>query len=87
VGLAEAKDAVEMLERGGVLPSKVSQAAAETQKAEEMKEQQRGFPPKVNHAVIGCEKCGQKLRVPVLEDEIAVTCPSCRHQFSHRSTR
>ncbi len=32
--------------------------------------------------VIGCEKCGQKLRVPVLPAELEVTCTSCTHKFS-----
>jgi hypothetical protein len=31
--------------------------------------------------VIGCEKCGQKLRVPVLSAELEVTCNSCKHKF------
>lgn len=47
---------------------------------------QRGTSPNVSHVVIDCEKCGQKLRVPEIENEtLTVTCPSCRHQFSRRS--
>jgi hypothetical protein len=31
--------------------------------------------------IVGCEKCGQKLRVPSLQDELLVTCRSCGHRF------
>lgn len=35
----------------------------------------------VEARVVGCEKCGQKLRVPALSAELDVTCTSCRHKF------
>jgi len=33
--------------------------------------------------IIECEKCGKKLRVPTVTGTIKVTCPTCRHAFSH----
>jgi hypothetical protein len=42
-----------------------------------------GDPPEAvpEKRVIGCEKCGQKLRVPVLSAELEVTCNACKHKF------
>ncbi len=33
--------------------------------------------------IISCEKCQQKLRVPGIGSELVVTCPACRHRFTH----
>lgn len=41
----------------------------------------------ITRAVIGCKKCGQQLRVPVLGTEIEVTCPACRYKFSFHAPR
>jgi hypothetical protein len=31
--------------------------------------------------VIECHKCGQKMRVPKLDRNLRITCPSCKNQF------
>lgn len=36
--------------------------------------------------VIECGSCRQKLRVPILESELQVTCGKCGHRFEHRSS-
>jgi len=38
--------------------------------------------PHAKDHVVKCEKCGQKLRLPVSQGDVTVTCPSCRNQFS-----
>lgn len=35
----------------------------------------------VNHRLVQCEKCSQKLRVPINKGKIKVTCPECCHEF------
>jgi DNA-directed RNA polymerase subunit RPC12/RpoP len=35
--------------------------------------------------VVRCLKCGQKLRLPILEDDLYVTCPICGFRFTHES--
>lgn len=35
--------------------------------------------------VISCEKCNKKLRVPMVEGKIKVTCPTCKHSFAHEA--
>lgn len=42
--------------------------------------------PAPTHSVLVCNGCGQKVRVPRLDNEIIVTCPKCRSKFAHRST-
>lgn len=42
--------------------------------------------PHTDHNVIECTACGQKLRVPKLQSELLVTCPTCRNKFAHGST-
>ncbi|MFL5329202.1 MAG: J domain-containing protein [Gemmataceae bacterium] len=34
--------------------------------------------------VLACPQCSQKLRLPNVRGEVAVTCTGCRHRFSHR---
>lgn len=36
----------------------------------------------VDHRVTKCEKCSQKLRVPVNKGRIEISCPNCTHKFS-----
>ena len=45
-------------------------------------------PPTENteKTVIECSRCGHKLRIPVLDKQIQVTCPSCQNTFSHPGT-
>jgi hypothetical protein len=38
----------------------------------------------VEHETLRCPKCGQSLRVPSLDKEILVTCPSCKNKFVHK---
>lgn len=38
----------------------------------------------VKTRIVGCERCGQKLRVPVVSVELDVTCTSCRHKFGYK---
>ena len=42
-------------------------------------------PASAEFDVFTCSECGQRLRVPKLEDELLVTCPKCRNRFLHRS--
>jgi len=35
--------------------------------------------------VLQCGACGRKLRVPHVNQEIVVTCPSCQNKFSYRA--
>lgn len=36
-----------------------------------------------NKAIIACKQCGQKLKVPLLENKkLRITCSKCRHEFS-----
>lgn len=35
----------------------------------------------VDHRMVRCEKCAQKLRVPVKRGRIEVTCPKCSSKF------
>jgi len=37
---------------------------------------------KKNH-IIECEKCSKKLRVPTVSEVLNVTCPGCKHKFTH----
>lgn len=39
--------------------------------------------PELKTAVVVCTECGQKLRVPVLDDELIVTCTKCRCRFKY----
>ena len=34
--------------------------------------------------IITCEKCGQKLRVPLRKKNLHVACPNCRHEFNYQ---
>ena len=45
---------------------------------------ERAFTPPSAEAVriVPCERCGQKLRVPRLGDDIVVTCRPCGHRFT-----
>lgn len=36
----------------------------------------------VDHRLVRCDKCSQKLRVPTKKGRIEVTCPKCSNQFS-----
>ncbi|GAB6172617.1 hypothetical protein JCM15765_20950 [Paradesulfitobacterium aromaticivorans] len=36
----------------------------------------------IDHRLILCEKCSQKMRVPVNMGRIKVTCPKCTHEFT-----
>ncbi len=36
----------------------------------------------VDHRVIQCEKCSQKMRVPINKGTIEVTCSKCAHRFN-----
>jgi len=36
----------------------------------------------VDHRIAVCDRCGQKLRIPVRKGRIKVTCPKCANQFS-----
>lgn len=36
----------------------------------------------VDHRVVHCDQCSQKLRVPVGKGRIRVTCPQCSNKFS-----
>ena len=38
-------------------------------------------PPAPETRVLACERCGQKLRVPLTAAELLVTCTSCGHKF------
>ena len=35
--------------------------------------------------IIRCEKCRQKLRIPLRGGKLHVTCPACRHEFDYAS--
>lgn len=35
----------------------------------------------VDHRLVYCKKCSQKLRVPVGKGRITVTCPKCSNKF------
>lgn len=41
--------------------------------------QLQGVPNR--NRVVQCDKCGQKLRVPIVQSELVVTCKSCGHRF------
>ncbi len=34
--------------------------------------------------IVKCEKCCQKLRIPLRYKKIRVTCPACRHEFDYQ---
>jgi hypothetical protein len=36
--------------------------------------------------IIVCDKCSQKLRVPVTAKRLKLKCPKCKHEFEYRST-
>lgn len=36
----------------------------------------------VDHRLLECEQCHQKLRVPIDKGAIKVTCPKCKHAFN-----
>lgn len=40
-------------------------------------------PASPQRQVLVCDKCGRKLRVPVLDKELVVTCPSCKYKFTY----
>jgi len=35
------------------------------------------------YEILPCPTCGQKLRLPKVKEELAVTCPKCRTNFNH----
>lgn len=35
------------------------------------------------YEILPCPTCGQKLRLPKVNEELAVTCPKCRNYFDH----
>lgn len=39
----------------------------------------------VDHRVTQCEKCSQKMRVPMNKGTLNVTCPKCGHVFKART--
>ncbi|HEX3313246.1 MAG TPA: hypothetical protein VHR72_00080, partial [Gemmataceae bacterium] len=41
--------------------------------------------PKPTEAIVACNKCGQRLRLPAISDEIRVTCPSCSFKFDYET--
>jgi hypothetical protein len=61
------------------------QAARQAQRHQEReaKRAQPAPPPAaaLEPRVLACERCGQKLRVPVMQSELLVTCKSCGHKF------
>ena len=70
---------------GGKIKEAQEQAARGAQRQRE-REASRGSaeaspPPALEPRVVACERCGQKLRVPVLPAELLVTCKSCGHKF------
>lgn len=38
-----------------------------------------------NHKYYLCPQCNTKVRIPVGHGKVAITCPSCRHEFIKRS--
>ncbi len=36
----------------------------------------------IDHRLIQCEQCSQKMRVPVNKGRIKVTCPKCAHELT-----
>lgn len=34
----------------------------------------------VDHRIMNCQQCGQKLRVPVNKGKLEITCPKCSHK-------
>ena len=37
----------------------------------------------VNHIVINCPKCNQRLRIPKNKKKLKVKCRKCNHKFIH----
>lgn len=58
--------------------------SSEIKRQREMRGQQAASASTGSHLLLSCEKCGQKLRLPRMDAELAVTCPACGHKFSHR---
>ncbi len=65
------------------------QQEREARRAEQQREREAGRgpvdpspPPALEPRVLACERCGQKLRVPLLPSDLLVTCKSCGHKFS-----
>lgn len=36
----------------------------------------------IDHRLVRCEQCSQKMRVPVNKGKIKVKCPKCTHEFT-----
>jgi RNase P subunit RPR2 len=36
----------------------------------------------VDHRLVSCDQCSQKMRVPIGKGRIKVTCPKCSNKFS-----
>lgn len=51
--------------------------------AHHFKTEKNAPPVKKTTHIIECEKCGKKLRVPTVKETIKVTCPTCKHGFTH----
>ncbi len=39
------------------------------------------------YEILPCPTCGQKLRLPKVKEELAVTCPKCRNYFDHSASK
>lgn len=35
--------------------------------------------------IIDCPSCKQRMRIPISDKELAITCPKCRYSFKHRT--
>lgn len=53
---------------------------------DQIREQIQAQRKTLKSAVIACNNCGQKLRVPTSDEELLVTCGKCRHRFNYRKS-
>lgn len=47
---------------------------------------QRKQPDSESHNIVQCPRCSQRLRFPPVTSRIQITCPSCKHVFTHEPT-